>query len=189
MIYFCCQENRRSLVRDHPSLNGIDYLEVVHQEEPITAEQQRTLRVFFVNPPGSALEGRFSPDKFANAALVQITGGERTTRVAVDWAERVGDRLDVHVTPRGDYARYTLSLIEPNSETPLAELDPELSRVDFSFKVECESEFDCRATSPCLVAASSAPDLDYLAKDYASFRQLMFDRLALLAPGWRERNP
>jgi len=36
--------------------------------------------------------------------------------------------------------------------------------------------------------AKSAP-IDYLAKDYASFRQLMLDRLAALAPDWRERNP
>src|SRR5262249_56085651 len=30
--------------------------------------------------------------------------------------------------------------------------------------------------------------LDYLAKDYASFRRLMLDRMAALAPSWRERH-
>jgi hypothetical protein len=189
MIYFCCEEGRRSLVRQHPSLNGIDYLEVVHREEANVAEQQLKLRVFFVKPPSAALQGRFGADKFANAALVKVTGGQSTLRIAVDWAERVGDRLDVHVTPRGDYARYTLSLVEPNSDTPLLELDPVLSAVDFSFKVECESEFDCRAASECPPTETSSPDLDYLAKDYASFRQLMLDRMSLLAPQWRERNP
>ena len=33
-----------------------------------------------------------------------------------------------------------------------------------------------------------APDIDYLAKDYASFRQLMLDRLALMMPDW-QRTP
>ncbi len=28
MIYFCSQKNRRALVLQHPTLNGIDYLEV-----------------------------------------------------------------------------------------------------------------------------------------------------------------
>ncbi|HEV2690409.1 MAG TPA: hypothetical protein VGV35_17755, partial [Bryobacteraceae bacterium] len=28
MIYFCSQQNRRALVLQHPTLNGIDYLEV-----------------------------------------------------------------------------------------------------------------------------------------------------------------
>ena len=30
------------------------------------------------------------------------------------------------------------------------------------------------------------PEINYLAKDYASFRQLMLDRLALLVPDWAD---
>ena len=33
------------------------------------------------------------------------------------------------------------------------------------------------------------PDIDYLAKDYASFRQLMLDRISVLSPSWQEQNP
>ena len=32
MTYFCSQKNRRALVLDHPTLNGIDYLEVCSTE-------------------------------------------------------------------------------------------------------------------------------------------------------------
>lgn len=191
MIYFCCEEGRRSLVRSHPTLNGIDYLEVVHREEPVLAEKQRKLRVFFVKPPDAALLSRFGPDKFANTALVRVTGGQRTPRIAVDWAAWVGDHLEIHVTPRGDFSRYKLSLVEPTTtaDQPLQELDVLLAAVDFSFKVECESDFDCRVPCPCPPTSVLAADLDYLAKDYASFRQLMLDRISLLAPEWRERNP
>ena len=35
---------------------------------------------------------------------------------------------------------------------------------------------------------AAALGIDYLAKDYASFRQLMLDRLASLVPDWSERN-
>ena len=38
-------------------------------------------------------------------------------------------------------------------------------------------------------AARAEPEIDYLAKDYASFRRLMLDRMAVLMPHWRERNP
>jgi hypothetical protein len=31
--------------------------------------------------------------------------------------------------------------------------------------------------------------INYLAKDYSSFRRLMLDRLSLLMPAWKERNP
>src|SRR5438874_11382626 len=34
----------------------------------------------------------------------------------------------------------------------------------------------------------SPPEIDYLTKDYASFRQLMLDHLALRVPGWTERS-
>ena len=34
MIYHCCEENRRALVDAHPSLNGIDHLEVLDLDAP-----------------------------------------------------------------------------------------------------------------------------------------------------------
>ena len=37
--------------------------------------------------------------------------------------------------------------------------------------------------------AAAHPQIDYLAKDYASFRRLMLDRLSVTMPDWRERNP
>jgi Baseplate J-like protein len=33
------------------------------------------------------------------------------------------------------------------------------------------------------------PEIDYLAKDYASFRRLMLDHLSQLVPDWREQSP
>lgn len=33
------------------------------------------------------------------------------------------------------------------------------------------------------------PDIDYLAKDYASFRRLMLDHLSQLVPDWKDRDP
>ena len=36
--------------------------------------------------------------------------------------------------------------------------------------------------------AEITPEIDYLAKDFWSFRQLILDRIALLSPGWVERN-
>ena len=67
--------------------------------------------------------------------------------------------------------------------------DPILSRVAFSFKVECPSEFDCLLDEVCPSERIEAPAINYLAKDYASFRQLMLDRLAVVMPNWQERNP
>ena len=46
-----------------------------------------------------------------------------------------------------------------------------------------------RRTDTARTRRRPPPPIDYLAKDYASFRRLMLDRLALLVPDWRERNP
>ncbi|MEA2830683.1 MAG: hypothetical protein QOF22_1431 [Bradyrhizobium sp.] len=71
---------------------------------------------------------------------------------------------------------------------PLAGLDPRYSCAEFSFKVECPSDLDCKTVPSCPPEAVPAPDINYLARDYASFRQLILDRLALITPTWRERH-
>ncbi|UCC61655.1 MAG: putative baseplate assembly protein, partial [Anaerolineae bacterium] len=38
-------------------------------------------------------------------------------------------------------------------------------------------------------ADRTPPEIDYLAKDYESFRRLMLDRLSQLVPDWREQSP
>jgi hypothetical protein len=67
--------------------------------------------------------------------------------------------------------------------------DPQLATIEFSFKVACPSEFDCQEEARCLPESQAQPAINYLAKDYASFRTIMLDRLSLLAPEWKERNP
>ena len=69
-----------------------------------------------------------------------------------------------------------------------AGVDPQLASVMFSFKVECPSPFDCAPHNVCPPEPQPAPEIDYLAKDYASFRRLMLDRMAVLMPHWKERN-
>jgi len=216
MIYFCCEEGRRSLVRGHTTLNGIDHIEVVDNEftgTPQESLRQRILRVFFVNKPIPA-DPMVAADRQAffnrlaalSVSQVQIQGGQRDQKIEVDSvglysAAQVklnagdrtelmnGDHLQIQVTSRGDYSQYRLHLVEANSDRPLPGLDPLLALVEFSFKVECDSGFDCRPAYACPPQTASSPDLDYLAKDYASFRQLMMDRMALLVPEWREKNP
>jgi hypothetical protein len=160
-------------------MNGIDYLEVLDKGEPL-ARRQRFLHVHFIKP--------FNAPSGFTYENVKITGGERIRDVRVIPVAQVsGDVLEVHVNKPGDFSTYTLSLVEA-SGAPLRNLDPLLSVVDFSFKVECESDFDCLPPCACPPELREEPEIDYLAKDYNSFRQLMFDRLAVTTPQWQERN-
>jgi hypothetical protein len=63
--------------------------------------------------------------------------------------------------------------------------DPQLAAVDFCFKVECGPDFDCAPPAPdCPPATLTPPAINYLAKDYGSFRTTILDRLSQLLPGW-----
>ena len=57
----------------------------------------------------------------------------------------------------------------PARHLPPAGFDPKLSAIDFSFKVECPSDFDCADTAPCPPAPRLRPEIDYLAATIGAF--------------------
>lgn len=165
-------KNRRSRLIASTTLNGIDFVE-------IASSDQKTLRVHFLN--SVALQGTVS--------AATITGGETTTTVKVnpiqnsDWSSEPEGRplLTLTVAAPGDFSRYTLSLTSPR-------LDPFFSQVTFSFKVLCPSDLDCAPPPPdCPPLSEDLPPIDYLAKDFLSFRQALSDFSALHYSDWQER--
>ncbi len=180
--YLCRAPGRVAALREAAQaspprlLNGIHYLEV--------APGQRRLEVHFVHSLDLA------PATPLTAANVEIRGGERVRDPAVTRVHWQGDVLTVEVATAGDFSRYVLRLVaSAGGAAPPAGIDPALAQIDFSFKVDCPSDFDCRAEAACPPVSSSGPAIDYLARDYPSLRRLVLDRLTALMPGWRERNP
>lgn len=185
MKYSCCDKRRRAEVSGSDDWNGIDFLEVVDRAASTEADRQRFLDVHFVNALGTLALTKEN---------IRIAGGERVVNIqTVDVTVGTGDKahiLTVEVDQPGDFSRYTLRLVTgPESETVPPGIDPQLASIDFSFRVECPSPFDCAPRHVCPEDPPPAPDIDYLAKDYASFRRLMLDRMAALMPAWKERNP
>jgi hypothetical protein len=94
----------------------------------------------------------------------------------------------------GDMTLYTLQLVSSDDYSkPPPTFDTVLSKTDFSFRLDCldDSEPFEKLTPeniPTLLS-SSEPTVDYMSKDYASFRKLMLDRLSLINPKWNEQNP
>jgi hypothetical protein len=174
----CQDEQRRDAVR-RSRLYGLDYLEV--------GEDRKTLTVTFLGK---------APERLTRQNL-RVEGGSRVTDIRVledpdvhrlDDAE-ADDWMVVQLDREGDFSTYALRVVEPDGRTPLEGFDRRYSSVEFSFMVDCPSDLDCKADRACPPPARSAPDINYLAKDYESFRQLILDRLALIMPDWRERNP
>ncbi|MDY6899147.1 MAG: putative baseplate assembly protein [Cyanobacteriota bacterium] len=182
--YLCKNQRRRAKVLSNTILNGIDYLEV--------SADRKTLSVYFLhNLPGIAQEDSVPPNSNAlTAENILISGGVRFRNIVVESVTSFENLLNVRVSGNGDFSTYTLSLVklDDNSNPPKG-FDPQLSQVDFSFWVEDRSEFDCKTPEAPKSKEPPPPFIDYLAKDYASFRRLMLDRLAVTVPDWQERNP
>src|SRR5262249_6459148 len=91
-----------------------------------------------------------------------------------------------------DFSTYTLCVVETKGGRPTGQphpaFDPRYACLDFTFTAGCPSDLDCQETEVCPPPIRPRPTIDYLAKDYDSFRQLMLDRLAVLVPGWTERH-
>lgn len=175
----CLDPQRRNDARSR-GLNGIDYVEV--------NESQRVLAVhFFSEAPKDIIK-----------ESVQLAGGVRVRdlrvidlRLGQDPGEE--NCLFVMVDKPGDYSAYTLRLVALDSKgqptkQPLADFDPLCSEVEFSFKAGVPSDLDCKQQKVCALDEAPSPDINYLAKDYQSFRQLILDRMALTVPDWQEQH-
>jgi Baseplate J-like protein len=202
MRYFCCDARRLEVIKVAGTANGIEFLEVRDHLEPDPALRQRTLFVRLLLPVPTKPNG----ESLLEAQNVLIDGGERLPVIAVEWVA-AADHLPAGTDPAlvdgiddlprtlvirtavfGDFSRYTLHLrAGPDSDQPPDNFDPILSDIEFSFKVECPSDFDCAIALPCPPQPATKPRIDYLAKDYTGFRSMMLDRLSLLTPGWSER--
>ncbi|MFZ2359500.1 MAG: putative baseplate assembly protein [Anaerolineae bacterium] len=179
----CQDDRRRTQVRAHQDqsqrrdLNGLDYVEV--------GSDQTTLTAYFIGKlPPQLRAGR--PDLVDH---LRVEGGRRVRAIQIVGVEpfqeqdpEIDDALVVRVDRPGDFSTYTLRLVG------IEGIDPRYDRAPFSFKVDCPSDLDCATADACPPRAFDEPAISYLAKDYASFRQLILDRLALTMPEWQERR-
>ncbi|MGW8375360.1 putative baseplate assembly protein [Streptomyces sp. ODS28] len=161
---------RRARVRREGwyGLDGVD----VDPDDP------RTLVVTFL---GKAPDG-------LNEANFRIEGGRRVTGLRVmhlglpaEQAPETQDRVLVTTDRIGDLSTYTLHLQD------VPGTDSRLGSAPFTYAALCPAGTDC-VREGAEAAPPTQPDIDYLAKDYASFRRLLFDRLSLLMPEWTERH-
>jgi hypothetical protein len=179
----CSVPARREKLRLAGTLNGIDYVEVGDDGVSLC------VHLFGEIPQGLGV------------ANVRISGGDRITGLRV---LSVNPELepDMHddaclrmvLDREGDHTAYCLCLVDaasgndPASWQAYPGFDPRYACVPLHFRLDCAKTLDCADETPCVSPPSPAPEINYLAKDYASFRQLFLDRLALDMPAWQERH-
>jgi hypothetical protein len=191
----CRDERRRALIIENPQLglNGIDFVEY-RQVPPVgpNDEPSHFLDIHFLRPVAA---GGFGLD--AELELIRIEGGTRIPSIRPLEGIQVGADpmvLTVPVAQQGDFSTYWLSLgwrttPQGASRFELTGVDRQFSVASAFFRADCPVDFDCAPEDECEPDQLEEPHLDYLAKDYASFRQLLLDLLAERHPEWLERNP
>ena len=161
-----------------PALNGLDYLEV--------SDDQRTLTVYFLGKAPrelnagatSASTGWRGRSAYRSTVLDGRAPprGSRARRPLERHGRQAGRLLDLHAVPRRADERAADRRLCPAS-TPATRAWTSASRPI------CPSDLDCKhRRRRARRGAPPQPEIDYLAKDYASFRQLILDRLALSCP-------
>lgn len=180
------------------AFTGIDFIQVV---EP---NVQTRLRVFFIvepttlntpmiapaaltAPAPNAPIGTAGPAIADNALVVAIVSDETGQSVGIDRLDWMivnapaGQRVALEVTVKapGDFSYHRMTIVDNR-------VDPFFNATRFSFKQGCPSVFDCR--DDCVPEPVEAIDypVDYLARDFWSFRRALLDFAAERYPGWSE---
>ncbi|MGW2253950.1 putative baseplate assembly protein [Kitasatospora sp. NPDC001660] len=120
----------------------------------------------------------------------RVEGGRRVTGIQVVSVSRAEPNSGDELTPflhlaldrRGDGSAYRLRALG-------AGFDARYACQEFTFRPAPPDDLDCApGRDDCPPRLRPEPALDHLAKDYASFRRLLLERLALTMPGWTERH-
>jgi hypothetical protein len=161
-----------------------------------TGSDQATLNVHFFNRNGFGPIGDYAIDADTARQLFPITGGHRiragdasgqVQTIAVDNGDREGTDeegavLTLTVAPIGDYSTYTLSLDTSVETEP--DIDPLFGAIDFKFRPRCFS-IECAPQWEPGSKPQKIPAIDYLAKDYESFKHTMIAAMMQRVPDWQ----
>ncbi len=165
--------NRLGLVATSTVVNGIDFIELKKVDAT-------TLHVHFLNSVSVA----------GSTVTATIRGGDRIQGLTLkpiknaDWKVDAQGRplLQLHVNKPGDFSLYTITI----SGAPL---DAMFESAKFSFKALCPTEFDCKTTPDCCGPDDPPlPAIDYLAKDFQSFKLALSEFSAQRYPAWQEQS-
>lgn len=123
-------------------------------------------------------------DKSATAAkFIHFSGGHRTKADLLKIVDmKLGNAdntiLTLTVSPIGDYSTYTLSVEYKEI------MDPLFSEIDFKFRPGCFNT-NCKPEWKTAPEPKKDPSIDYLAKDYDSFKHTMIAAMMERVPGWQ----
>lgn len=173
------------------SPNGIKLVRVSIDIDPITnkPKDEARLDIYFYNPnyltgAGSVALVAKPKEVFPISGGSRVRGGDAIGQIQVTTITPSAtdpNVLTLVVKPVGDYSTYLLTLITPSGKN--WNFDPLFSEIRFKFRPGCFNN-NCAPEWEASLPPFDEPVIDYLAKDYGSFRRTMIDAMARRVPGW-----
>lgn len=179
--------------------NGIRMLRVASVDNALDTS---ALEVHFFNTNFlSEITATYMADHKLAKNVLPISGGHRVTAGSATGQVQVDSSLSpptsaialpdadqpvllLTVKPVGDYSTYVLGLNSAQiiSATPSI-FDPLFAEISFKFRPGCFS-LNCKDETDAPLAPLSEPTIDYMAKDYESFRLTMIAAMMERVPEW-----
>jgi hypothetical protein len=171
-----------------------DRIEALHQTNAVVGmdfvyvfSDQVTLSVFFHPALSQNAQQILGTITKAQIRIYSPSGGESLAEVpvtSVAWTNQDSRRVLRIVTQQpGDFSRYRLHIADTSGK-----LDPYFNDVDFTFKANCPSDLDCATpTHECPPETPVDFPINYLARDFNSFRQALVDFASERYPAWQDR--
>ncbi len=161
-------------LRNQNAVTGIDFIYV-------DKDTQTTLEVHFLLPPTAMASPLFNG---LTADQIHIYNEEglvpRKPVTSLTWING-NDVMQLTVATPGDFTLYKLFIDDPR-------LDPYYNDVTFNFKASCPSDLDCKPPDhECPEEEQVDFPVDYLARDFWSYRQALMEFASLRYPGWKDR--
>ncbi|UCD64476.1 MAG: baseplate J/gp47 family protein [Candidatus Zixiibacteriota bacterium] len=179
-LYDSDLRDERARDLEDANLNGIRM--VLVQLLPSGAPSYAQLEVFFFNDRHrDTIRDHITADP---GAVCNITGGIRILAGSAEGQVKVTGAADgstdeslyLTVEPIGDYSTYTLSMTHQG-------IDRFFDWIKFRFRPGCFTT-DCNPPARPLPPVPEAPPIDYLAKDYESFRHTLISAMTQRVPNW-----
>lgn len=167
--------DRIVLLSKQNRVTGIDFIYVYPDQVSLDIYFLATLPL--TSPLPGSLKAEdisiYSPD----AVLPQISVGPVLTWQIIDGQ----DVLRLKTLQPGDFTLYRFMIGD-------ARIDPYYNDIAFSFKANCPSDLDCKpADHDCPPDEWIDFPIDYLARDFWSYRRALLDFASLRYPDWSDR--
>jgi Baseplate J-like protein len=185
-------DTRRADVSDSSTLTGLDYANFVPADSN-NPYGSGTLTLYFLN---TNVPGEVNiPDLTSQQITLTATNGSSEVPWIIGDIEiPTGEQLQIILQPNPDAEPNPNAILSQSYSVILSTVETNIdlffNQAIFTVGSGVIASVDCEAaTLAAPISDTSGLQIDYLCKDYNSFRQLLLNRLSTIAPNWILNNP